>query len=152
MTIRRIAVAVAAVAALSVPGTRPADAHTATCTGVWAMTTAAPLFFAHTTYPVTNTAFVMIMTEGFCTPGPGHTVTMNATLSGYCDFAVGQGTTTDAHRFRFTAEDETMTFSGQVTGGLSMTPDQTTAPPQSCTTGATRFVLAGTVALTHTTP
>ena len=73
----------------------------------------------------------------------------NNLIGNYCEHATGSGTANSHHPFGMVIEGPTITFTGTVQGTLQMHPDITGG--QSCISGATRFLVSGSVALTGST-
>ena len=76
------------------------------------------------------------------------TLTAAGNLSGWCGHALGNGVAgIHGHVFNFVLEGTTMTFTDGVVGTLQVVPDVTSTPAQSCITGATRFLVSGSLEL-----
>ena len=134
------------VAVLAVMAPAPADAHIDACAGKGTLTTTAPMYLAHTTYPVTGTGFTLDLDLGGC---PMATFTAVGTLSGYCNFGVGAGVA-GHHPFVLTMTPAfVVQLDGKALGAFTLVPDSTRGSNcASIGVGATHFLVAGAVVLT----
>ena len=131
------------VATVAAPAGPRASAHEDACVVYGTLTTNSPLFMVGG--PVVGVPFSITVTTGSCA---FQSFAAAGTWSGYCAWAVGQGTATGGHRFRFTMDTSlVMVFSGGVTGAVRTTPDA----GENCIFGADRFLATGSVTLTHAT-
>ncbi|MEA3075093.1 MAG: hypothetical protein QOF60_1 [Actinomycetota bacterium] len=148
---RRLAVlltaALVGALALIIPTASPASAATTgVCAGVGFASTP-PL-----TYPITpgsapgfaaanSGAFNFSLDNGACVPGAG-TLTASGNLAGYCGLSGGTGVTNTGNSFGYIGIGSILLITGQVVGVVNATPD-VVFTGQSCTTGATRFIVTG---------
>lgn len=128
---------------------RPADAHTAACTGQGVMTT--PSFFYPGVGPTASGAVSMDLALAQCSDGRVGAIAgiLIGSMSGNCGLATGSGNF-DGHEVTLSWIGNTLIMSGDVVGTAYFTPDFTAG--QSCMTGATRFLFTGTVVTGTNTP
>ena len=100
------------------------------------------------THASNTTSFSLIYWLGRCATGA--VVTTTGTITGWCGMATGTGSTSNGHAFSVAWNGEEMTFSGDMTGTFAVTDEPTDGKPCSAGT-ADRFLVHGTVVLSHTT-
>ena len=138
-TFRKVIVVTVLVAAALLPA-QPASAAPDTCTFSGEMTTSTS--FVTFPFPFAQGDFTIGATLGGCIAG--HT-TLGGVIGGWCYLANGWGTFGGHHKFIVDWRAGTLTFSGQVVGTLTISPNALNG--QSCTAGASGFLVSGTLTL-----
>ena len=131
----------------------PASAHTQVCVGQGTANTA-PLYYPVLAHATTG-PFTFNLGFGACVPAGA--LTAFGTLSGWCGQSNGRGIVGGGHSFSYdSAGSMLVIFStptapnppgSLVLGVAHAIHDVTSIPPQSCLTGATRFLVTGAVAM-----
>jgi hypothetical protein len=144
---RRIGIAAASAVLAATIGTfvpaSPASAHTDACVGTGTATLS--VGFTATTDRTANFSFSF--TAGACANKA--TLTATGTVTGRCGLSTGVGVTGNGHSFSFVSAGTALNLSGEVTGEVSAVAD--VASGSSCVSGATRFLITGSVVLRHCT-
>ncbi|HEX2039968.1 MAG TPA: hypothetical protein VHF47_09595 [Acidimicrobiales bacterium] len=138
--LRRTAAAVALLAALVTPSSPSEAATTDECVGTFTMTASVP-FGLSTVHNRSSGLFVLTSTTAACLVKVAG-LTATGSLAGWCDWLDGSGTTSNGHKFNFTAGLGYMTFHGPELYGVVLKTAHTTNVP--CATNmATIFTLTG---------
>lgn len=142
------AVALAALSLAFVPST-PAGATQDVCVGLGVANTP-PLYYPG--FPLVNTTpasggFNLSLFLGGCNGTGGVLTGLNASgsLTGFCGQSTGNGAVNGHHGFTYVSAGSMLVLVGSAAGVANAVPDATQG--QSCTTGATRFLVTGAVAL-----